>query len=146
MKLGVTPHQRRQCEVRTTQMLPSLQRKYLFRKLLQPFKGDKQLPCSEDSPRGRATSHWLPGGLVGLPGAQTVLLRMKMSFCIKNVGRGAFLTTRLPPCPPSPPTLTNKQPGSPIQTGPQHRSPAGHSPAHYKSTRAALIPGLRPFG
>ncbi|XP_032955217.1 uncharacterized protein LOC117018358 [Rhinolophus ferrumequinum] len=145
VKVGLTPHQRRQCEVRTTKMLPSLQRKYLFRKLLQPFKGDKQQPSSGDSQRGKATCNGLPGGLVELSGAQTVLPSMKMSFCIENVGPGAFLTTPLPSSPP-PPTLTNKQPGSHIQTGLQHWSPAGYPSAHYKSTWTALMPRLPPFG
>lgn len=88
---GVIPHQRRQGVVRGTEMLPTLQREFLFRKLLGPRKEGKQEYSSGDSQRGTATSDRLPCWDLELSGVQTAEQRTKRPFCIENAGSDAFL-------------------------------------------------------
>lgn len=73
-------------------MLPTLQRKFLFRKLLQPFKEDEQQLSSGDSERGTDSYVQLAStlGPRTFPGAPTVHSSMKMSACVENVGPNAF--------------------------------------------------------
>lgn len=72
-------------------MLPTLQREFLFRKLLGPLKEGKQEYSSGDSQRGTATSNRLPRWDLELSGVQTAQRGMKGPLCTENGGPDAFL-------------------------------------------------------